>query len=246
VQPPAAGPVAEELVSLLSPGSFAAEQYRTLRHATEQARRDAALRVLAVTSPGPGDGKSVTALNLAGSLAQSQHLRVLVIDADLRRPSVARYLGLQDHGSIGLADVLGSDDVDLSRAVIRMPLYNLSVLPAGSLDSGFYELLSSPRVDAFLRKARQLYDIVVVDTPPVLPVPDCRLLSRSMDAFLLVVAAHRTPRTVVSEALSLLQPSTVLGVVFNRDDYETGSYRKYGYDYYGKTKHRPTRWWTRD
>ena len=242
----AAGPVAEELVSLLAPGSFAAEQYRTLRHTIEQARRDATLRVLAVTSPGPGDGKSVTALNLAGSLAQSPHLRVLVIDADLRRPSVARYLGLHDHASPGLADVIADDDGDLNRAVIRIPAYNLSVLPAGSRDSGFYELLNSPRVDALLRKARQLYDIVVVDTPPLLPVPDCRLLSRSMDAFLLVVSAHRTPRSVVAEAINLLQPSTLVGVVFNRDDQGTGSYKKYGYDYYGRSSRDRSRWWKRD
>lgn len=243
---PSTGQIAEELVSLLAPVSFAADQYRTLRHTIEQARRNANLHVLAVTSPGPGDGKSVTTLNLAGSLAQSPDLRVLVIDADLRRPSVARYLGLADPALRGLTDVIGEQNCDLSQAVIRLDPYNLSVLPAGSRDSGFYELLNSPRVDELLSEARRLYDIVVVDTPPLLPVPDCRLLSRWMDGFLLVVAAHRTPRSVVTEALNLLRPSTLIGVVFNGDDqWSAGSYGTYGYDYYSRPNQRPGRWWQR-
>src|SRR5438105_5572878 len=83
------GEIAEELISLLAPNSFAADQYRTLRHSIELLQRECGLRVLAITSPTPGDGKSVTTLNLAGALAQRRDARVLVIDADLRRPSVA-------------------------------------------------------------------------------------------------------------------------------------------------------------
>lgn len=243
---PAVGQIAEELVSLLAPGSFEADQYRTLRHTIEEARSHANLQVLAVTSPGPGDGKSVTTLNLAGSLAQSPDLRVLVIDADLRRPSIARYLGLPAQGSRGLADVIVDPGSDLDRAVLHLKPFNLSVLPAGVRDSGFYELLNSPRVDTLLDEARRLYDIVLVDTPPLLPVPDCRLLSRSMDGFLLVVAAHRTPRSLVSEALNLLPTSKVIGVVFNGDDRRAaGPYGKFSYGYYSRPKNRPGRWWQR-
>src|SRR5436190_17896024 len=98
--------IAEQLVSLLSPNSFAADQYRTLRHSIERLRREGGLRVLAMTSPTPGDGKTVTTLNLAGALAQGHDARVLVVDADLRRPSVAKYLGLDLQPSRGLSDVL--------------------------------------------------------------------------------------------------------------------------------------------
>jgi capsular exopolysaccharide synthesis family protein len=237
--------VAEPLVSLLAPGSFAADQYRTLRHTIEQLRRNANLHVLAVTSPGPGDGKTVTTLNLAGSLAQSPDLRVLVIDTDLRRPSIGRYLGLPVDSRCGLADVIADSRLELGDAVVHLRPFNLSVLPAGFRESGFYELLNSPRVDGLLREARRLYDIVLVDTPPLLPLPDCRLLSRSVDAFLLVVAAHRTPRRMVSEATTLLDPAKLIGIVFNGDDRPAaGHYGKFGY-YYAHSSDRQRTWWQR-
>jgi len=240
--------VAEPLVSLLAPGCFAADQYRTLRHAIEQLRRSGNLHVLAVTSPGPGEGKTVTTLNLAGSLAQSPDLRVLVIDTDLRRPTVGRYLGLPIERLRGLADLIADSRFELGDAVIHLRQFNLAVLPAGLRDSGFYELLNSPRVDGLMREARRLYDIVLVDTPPLLPLPDCRLLSRSVDAFLLVVAAHRTPRRMVTESVAVLDPTKLIGVVFNGDDRPAaGQYGKFGYyyRYYKDPKDRQLTWWQR-
>src|SRR6266851_3657727 len=93
--------IAEQLVSLLAPDSFAADQYRGLRHSVERLRKESGLQVLALTSPTPGDGKTITTLNLAGALAQGQDSRVIVVDADLRRPSVAEYLGLDLEASAG-------------------------------------------------------------------------------------------------------------------------------------------------
>lgn len=237
--------IAEPLVSLLAPGSFAADQYRTLRHTIEQMRRTANLHVLAVTSPGPGDGKTVTTLNLAGSLAQSPDLRVLVIDTDLRRPSIGAYLELPVQSLRGLADLISDPRAELHEAVVHLRPYNLSVVLAGSRDSGFYELLNSPRLDCLLREARRSYDIVLVDTPPLLPLPDCRLLSRSVDAFLLVVAAHRTPRRMVTEAVAVLEAPKLVGIVFNGDDRPAaGHYGKYGY-YYSQPRDRHLTWWQR-
>src|SRR5712664_2392045 len=97
------GEIAEQLVSLLAPDSFAADQYRTLRYTVERLRKEGGLHVLAMSSPTPGDGKTITTLNLAGALAQNPDSRVLVVDADLRRPSVARYLGFDLEASAGLA-----------------------------------------------------------------------------------------------------------------------------------------------
>jgi capsular exopolysaccharide synthesis family protein len=230
----------EKLVSLVAPESCAADQYRALRHTVEQLRREDGFLVIGVTSPCPGDGKSITALNLAGALAQSPDARVLVVDADLRRPSVADYLGLTPR-SPGLAEAILDPTCELPRVVRCLDGFNLSVLTAGSPRVGPYELLNSPRLDALLREARRYYDCVLIDTPPAVPLPDCRLIERLVDGFLLVVAAHKTPRKLVAEALNLLDPAKVVGIVFNADDRSRSA--DYGYYNYG---HRDrVSWWSR-
>ena len=226
---PARPRVAEQLVSLCAPDSFAADRYRTLRLTIERQRRTGSLQVVAITSPGPADGKSVTAINVAGVLAQSADTRVLVIDADLRRPSVAAYLGRAVRPTPGFAEAIRGSGSDLSEWVQRLDRYNLSVLPAGTPQAAPYELLNSPRVDLLLTEARRCYDYVIVDTPPLLPFPDCGVLGRYIDGYLLTVAAHRTPRKLVTQALAALDPAKVLGIVFNGDDQPRG--RHYGYYY---------------
>ena len=223
--------IAEQLVSLLSPDSFEADQYRTLRHSVEWLRKESGLQVLAVTSAGPGDGKTTTTLNLAGALAQGPGARVLVVDADLRRPSVTGYLGFGALTSPGLAEALVDPAYDVRRTTRRVDGFNLSVLPAGAPQRAPYELLNSPRLEELLREARDLYDFVLVDTPPLVPLPDCRLIGKWVDGFLVVVGAHKTPRRLVAEALHLLDPAKVIGLVFNGDDRPTFGYYGY-YDYY--------------
>src|SRR4051812_37438484 len=144
------GEIAEQLVSLLSPNSFAADQYRALRHSIERMRRENGLRVLAMTSPTPDDGKTVTTLNLAGALAQGHDARVLVVDADLRRPSIANYLGLDRQPSRGLSDVLPDPAYTLGDVVQRLEGFNLSIVPAGAPQEAPYELLNSARLENFL------------------------------------------------------------------------------------------------
>ena len=220
---------AEELVSIRKPHSPEAEQYRALRETIERKRRDNDLRVVAVTSAGPGEGKTVTSLNLAGALAQSSGTRVLLVDADLRRPAVARYLGLTDERSLGLADILADDTCNLTAAVRRLDAINVSVLLPGRAHAKPYELLASSRMEGVLGDMRRQYDFVLLDTPPVLPVADCRALGRWVDAFLFVVAAHQTTRKMLGEAVRQLDASKVMGMVFNGDDRPR---RKY-YGYYG-------------
>jgi capsular exopolysaccharide synthesis family protein len=222
---------ADELVSFTAPASLEADQYRGLRHLIERLRRDSAHNVFAVTSAGAGDGKTVTTLNLAGSLAQSPDARVLVIDADLHRPCVGEYLGIDRSHTPGLVDAIVRDDCSVDQAARRIEGLNLSVLLAGTLQAGAYELLNSPRLEALLQKARARFDYVLVDTPPLLPLPDCRLIGRFVDGFLLVIAAHRTPRKAVAEALNLLDPSKLIGTVFNGDDRPLMRYASY-YAYY--------------
>jgi protein-tyrosine kinase len=234
--------VAEQLVSLLAPDSFEADQYRTLRHSVERLRIISGLHVLAVTSPASGDGKSVTSLNLAGALAQSPNSSVLLIDGDLRRPSVGKYLGLPGR-SIGLSDLLLHHEYDLGRAVRRLEKFNLSVLPAGPPQIAPYELLNSSRLDALLKEARSRYNFVLIDTPPVVGLPDCRLIGRGVDGFLLIVGAHKTPRRLVEEAVDLLDPAKVIGVVLNGDDRPVQGY--YGYYYSPRKRESHTDRWRR-
>jgi capsular exopolysaccharide synthesis family protein len=204
----------EHLVSLQATSTAAAEQYRVLRHLVEILRRRANLQVIGVTSPGGGDGKTVTAINLAGALSQSDDARVLLVDMDLRHPAIARYLGITQMRPT-LADALGAPALPLKDAVVSLPRFNLCVLQAPLSAASPYELLRSPRLEALLTEARQQYDYVVVDTPPFVPFPDSRLIAKSIDGFVLVVASNRTPRGVLAEALKAMDPEKAVGFVFN-------------------------------
>jgi capsular exopolysaccharide synthesis family protein len=184
---------------------------------------------VAITSAGTGDGKSVTTLNLAGSLAQSTGTKVLVVDADLHKASVATYLGLGRDCGPGLSEVLGHSSAKLADVVRRLDSINISVVFAGAAHPRPFELLSSPKIDGLLSEMREQYDYVLIDTPPVIPVADCRFLGRFVDGVLMVVCAHKTPRKMVAEALRLLEGSKVLGLVFNCDDRALRPY----YQYYG-------------
>jgi protein-tyrosine kinase len=220
------------LVSLTAPASFAAEQYQGLRLTIERLARSRDMKVIAISSPAAGDGKTVTAINLAGALARGGDERVLLIDADLRRPSVARQLALTD-AHTGLADALANSGTAVADVVKTLPKFNnLDVIPAGTLRSGISQILRSPRLDAFIQEARQRYAYIVLDTPPLLPVFDSALLAKSVDGVLMVVSANQTPRKLLGEALNMLDASKVLGIVFNRDErplfgYYDAYYREY-------------------
>lgn len=231
--PAAALRVDERLVSLRSPNSFEADQYRVLRHflvGTEEADRR---RVIAVSSPAAGEGKSTTAVNLAATLAQSPGTRVLLVDTDLRRPCVASSLGLGPSAGPGLSGAVLDERLDLA-SVVRSTPFKLFVLPAGASPANAYQILESPRVGRLLEEARGAYDYVILDTPPLLLVPDCRLLSQWVDGFVIVVAAGRTPRKLLAETLGAVDPAKLAGIVFNGDDRPlSGYYKGYYTGYYG-------------
>jgi capsular exopolysaccharide synthesis family protein len=235
--------VEEHLVSLLAPGSAAAEHYRTLRHLVEALPRTGGGAVVGVTSASRGDGKTTTAINLAGALGQAANARVLIVDADLRSPAVAARLAIDPAEAGGLAEAINLPAVRLDRLVHARPPFNVSVLPAGAPPASPYETLRDRRVGELLEEARREFDFVVVDTPPLVPVPDCRVLEPWVDGFFVVVAAHRTPRTLVEEALRVLPPAKVLGIVFNMDDSDR---RYYPYSPYAAPRNgngaRPGRW----
>jgi protein-tyrosine kinase len=247
------GEVDSHLVSLLTPASFAAEQYRALRYMVEEAHRKAGLVVLGVTSPAMRDGKTTTALNLVGALAQDWKSRVLLVDADLRAPSVAKQLVLNDPDAPGLADALIDPTIELDRLVQPCTPFNFSVLPAGRLADAPYELLKSARFGELLEEARGRYDFIVLDVPPVVPIPDCRVISKWVDGYLVVVRAHQSPRKLLEETLNVLEPDKIVGLVFNSDDRMFSGYHSnggygYGVPYGARSDNAKLRWWrqTRD
>jgi capsular exopolysaccharide synthesis family protein len=210
------GQVDDHLVSLLEPTSYAAEQYRAIRLAIENFRRERGTRVVAVSSAGRREGKTMTAINLAGALAQAPDARVALLEVDLRHPSVARYLGLPP--GRGLSTYL-LDATMAVEAVIQRPAgITFAVVPAGPVSSMPYELLKSPRLTALLAELRHEFDFVVVDTPPVLSYPDVGILRDAVDGFVLVVRAHRTPRELLRDSYNAIGGQRALGVIYNEDE----------------------------
>jgi len=224
VSPEVPDRVEEHLVSLLAPTSFEAEQYRALRHLIEQLHKSTDLSVLAVSSPGGGDGKTTTAINLAGALAQAPEGRVLLVDADLRGSSLVTRLGLDLPADRGLVEAILDPGLSLKAVAQHCPPFNLFVVPAGHLPSAPYEVLKSPRVGELLQEARRSYDFVVLDTPPLVSVPDCRVIAKWVDGFVIVVGAHKTPRRLLEEALNVTDPGKIVGFIFNGDDRPSPGY----------------------
>ena len=221
---------ATQLVSLTNPASFAAEQYQNLRLKIERLRQTRDLRVIAITSPGASDGKTVTSIILAGALARGAASRVLLIDADLRRPEIANQLRI-DKDAVGFADLVGPGDVELHQAIRPLDTHNVDVIPAGTVAGPIHEVFRSERLPQLLAQVRYRYDYVILDTPPIVPVVDSALLARVVDGVLLVVSANKTPRKLLEEALNELDPAKVIGIVFNNDNrplygYDT-NYRRY-------------------
>ena len=149
---------------------------------------------------------------------------------------VARTLGLLDGHTNGLADVIVNDRADLASAARVIDPYSLWVVPAGTPRPQIHKVLRSARLEQLLQAARSQYDVIVIDTPPLLPVFDSTLLSRIVDGMLVVVAANQTPRKLLGEALNLVDPAKVMGIVFNRDDRPLfGYYDEYYREYFPDT-----------
>jgi protein-tyrosine kinase len=208
------------LVVSAEPTSFAAEQFRLLR--TRLSTRDKTRRTqtVLVTSPQNGDGKTITATNLALSMAQEFLGRVLLVEADLRRPSVGALLRLP--ASPGLADVLVGV-ASIEEALVPVPGQHLTVLAAGGHPARPTELMGSSVMRRTLEALRAQFDRIVIDTPPVV-LADTHVLATLADAILLVVRAGVTPRPAVERALAAFDREKVLGLVLNDVEEQIDTY----------------------
>ena len=201
------------------------EQYRRLAAAFHQAQRSNGYKVAMIASAVAGEGKSLTAANLALTLSESYRQNVLLIDADLRRPS--QHSIFQVSGAPGLSDGL------ISVEEPKLPLHRLSsrltVLPAGRPTSDPIGAITSERMRRLVEEAREVFDWVIIDTPPVGLLTDASLLASMADGVVLVVKAESTPFDLVNRAIDALGRERMMGVVLNRAREQAHSS---SYDYY--------------
>jgi capsular exopolysaccharide synthesis family protein len=210
------------LVAALDPLSPAAEQYRSLRTRIGQVESGQAIRVIQVTSPGKHDGKTLTSLNLALTMAQEFQRRVLVIDGDLRTPRVHECLGLPP--GPGLVDVL-TGSAALEEALVEIPDHRLTVLRAGRACERPAEMLGSAPMRRLVDTFRTQFDRVVIDSSPAL-VSDPVAVASLVDRVLLVVRAGVTTRPSIARTIGAFGPSKLLGLVFNDSAEPQAQYRR--------------------
>ena len=211
--------------------SLAVEQYRKLAATLHHAQADRGLKLIMVASANPGEGKSLTASNLALTLSESYQRSVLLIDADLRRPAVHEIFGLPN--GTGLSDGLALDSVKLLSVVEVSP--RLAVLPSGQPMLDPTSALTSAQMRRVLDEARASYDWTIIDTPPIGLLSDARLLVEMVDGVILVVEAARTPYPDLLRAIEAIGRDRLLGTVLNRfrdaserSHYYTSYYRRSG------------------
>jgi protein-tyrosine kinase len=218
---------------VVGPGADAtlAEQYRRLGAALHHHQLQSGARTLMVTSAVAAEGKTLTATNLALTLSHSYQRRVLVVDADLRKPSIHEIFRLPN--MTGLSDSLRHPEKTALRYHTITP--NLSALTAGRPDSDPMAGLVSDTMNRILVEAAQQFDWVIVDTPPVALLPDANLLAAMIDTAVLVVSARATPYPLVRRAMEAIGGQRILGVVLNRMARAdmVASYNYYGYGGYG-------------
>jgi exopolysaccharide transport family protein len=223
---------AVELITQVRPQSQMAESYRALRTSLLLSNLGAPPKVIMVTSALPQEGKTTTSINCAVVLAQ-KGIRVLLIDADLRRPSIHKTLGMGPRS--GLSNVLTGSS-SLENAITRSPILpNLDVLAAGTPPPNPAELLASPNMRDMLDQLRSRYDHIVVDTPPTLSVTDAVVLSPRADAIILVIRSGQTTKQALRRSRDILMQvnAKVSGVLLNAVDLSSPDYYYY-YEYQGK------------
>ena len=214
------------LICLTSPKSIIAEQFRTVRTSIQFSSVDTDLRSIVVTSPNPAEGKSTITANLAIVFAQ-QGKRVLLIDADLRKPTVHYTFDLENH--IGLTNIL-TKQATLEKSVKTTRQENLWILTSGPIPPNPSELLGSRSMKDLLEIAKNEYDLIILDSPPVLAVTDAQVLSNSTDGVVLVISSGNTQKDSAKKAKELLESAKakILGVVLNNKKEQDSQHYYYG------------------
>jgi capsular exopolysaccharide synthesis family protein len=220
--------VNRHLVAITDPKSAFAEEYRDLRTSLLQKSKKQKLKTIAIASVAPGEGKSVTALNLAWLLAQTEGIRALVIDCDMRRPSICRYLGIDD--APGMSELLDGE-ASPADVILQLEPSGLYLLPGGRPRSDVAEQISGPNFAQLLEHVQASFDFVIIDAPPLGVFVDAKVLINQTDGALLVLRRNFTTFKEVDRVLEGLPRQRMLGVVLNQAE-ETLISGRYYYDQY--------------
>ncbi|KGK89553.1 CpsD/CapB family tyrosine-protein kinase [Clostridium sp. HMP27] len=221
-----------ELITIRKPLSPISESYRTLRTNIKFSSVDKEIRVIVVTSSGPGEGKSTTASNLAAVMAQAGN-KTVIIDCDQRKPRLHKVFGLSNER--GISDILAKE-IKFDDAVQSTEQENLDIITSGTKPPNPAELLASATMKEFLESLKEKYDTIIIDTPPIVAVTDAQLLSRHADGCILVIASQQADRDAAIKAKELLEKvdANMLGVVLNKVDTTHKGYYGAYYSYYAE------------
>lgn len=238
----------DKLITFFQPSSMVAEQFKRLRTYIIKPGQDNSPRTILVTSAVAGEGKSLVAINLAITIAVQLNSHALLVDCDLRNPSVSRYFGL--HEAKGLTDYL-MEEADIPELLVKSPIDKLSILCAGTIQENPVELIGSNRMRALIEDIKSRYNdrYIILDSSPVLATTEPSVLNEMVDSILVVVKVGETPRESVQQALTLLKKEKILGVILNRLEFKTQALirryfgtHSYYYDYrYSKNYHEPSK-----
>jgi len=212
------------IIAYFDPKAHITEQYKILRTNVLSINKTKSPKTLVITSSVHSEGKTITALNLAISIAQSIHKpRVLLIDADLRRGRIAKYLGVKQ--KMGLSEVL-REQANPSDVLFNIDIENLTFIAAGAVAENPAELLSSEKMRKFLFAMKTKFDHIIIDTPPIISVTDSGIIGSQADGVLLVIQACRTQRGIIRHATEILQQThaKVLGHILTNIEYHLPEY----------------------
>ena len=239
----------DKLVSFFAPSSMVTEQFRKLRTHIIKSGVGNAPKIILVTSAMSGEGKSLVAVNLASIIAVELHSHALLVDCDLRNPSLTRWFGLQEKK--GLSDYLMGKS-EMQDILIKTSIDKLNILSGGSIQENPVELIGSNKMKSLIQDLKARYDdrYIIIDSSPILATTEPSVLSEMVDGIILVIKSGDTPRETIQQAVKLLNKNKILGVVLNNMQFKTkaliqryfGAKHQY-YDYrYAKTHPEPGFW----
>ncbi|MGB3159716.1 MAG: CpsD/CapB family tyrosine-protein kinase [Carnobacterium sp.] len=217
------------LITLTKPSSVIAEQFRTIRTNIQFSMVDAELKTIMVTSAAPGAGKSTISANLAVTMAM-QGKRVLLVDADMRKPTVHKTFKLPNQN--GLTTLLTEKDVEIKDIAHRTPTEGLYVITSGVIPPNPSELLASNRMSTLIKEFEEVFDLIIFDTPPIIAVTDAQVMASKVDGTVFVINKGVANKEMVKKSKELLEmvKANVIGAVFNRVELSPDTY----YHYYGE------------
>lgn len=225
------------LVTFHAPQSAEAERFKVLRTNLLFPAKGKVPKTILVTSPLPGDGKSLVSANLAVSIAKGVEEYVLLIDGDIRKPSIHTIFGY--HQVNGLGDYLKAEN-DLPKYLLKTPIPKLTLLPGGKPPANPTELLSSKKMQKLIEEVSIRYDdrYIIIDSPPPSMAAETSVIEKMVDGVIIVVRYGKTPRKAVTDLVEQIDKEKLLGIVFNYSDRALKKYYGHGKAYYRKDSNR--------